>query len=308
MNELYNMEVTKKSYSSSANLGPGYDILSLGHMAFFDSVAIKENNTGKVRIISNSTPGEPDKNTAGLSVLKIMEDKGIKTGLDLTIKKGVPIGLGLGSSGASSSAAVRSVNELLNLGMGKDEMVYYSMYGEIAACGSPHPDNVSSGIYGGLTLISSISPVKVRKIDIDCNLKPVLVIPDASIKDKTRYARSIVPQSIKMQEHIIHTSRISTMLYGFMKGDRDAIREGMNDDIVEHSREALFPFYRNIKDKAIKRNAVSACISGAGPTMLIFTDDKTEKDEMFNDVKNIMEAYHTGYSIRETKILEGLDE
>ncbi|WP_276929085.1 homoserine kinase [Ferroplasma acidiphilum] len=308
MNESYYMEVTKKSYSSSANLGPGYDILSLGHKAFFDSVTVKHNNSNGVKIISNSTPEEPDKNTAGLSILKIMEDKGIKTGLDITIKKGVPIGLGLGSSGASSSAAVRSVNELLDLGMGKDEMVYYSMYGEIAACGSAHPDNVSSGIYGGLTLISSTSPVKVKKIDINCDFNLVLVIPDISMKNKTRYARSIVPQSIKMEEHIVHTSRISTMLYGFMKGDRDAIREGMNDDIVERSREAMFPFYRDIKEKVINRNAVSACISGAGPTMLIFTDDKTRKDEMLGDIKNVMGSYNTDYSIRETGILEGLDD
>ena len=190
MSEYYKMEVTKRSYSSSANLGPGYDILSMGHRAFFDSVTVKQNRDGKVKIISDSTPEYPEKNTAGLSVMKIMEDKEIKCGVELEIKKGVPIGLGLGSSGASSSAAVKAVNDLLKLDMGKDEMVYYSMYGEIAACGSAHPDNVSSGIYGGLTLISSSSPVKVRKISVNYNFKLLLIIPEANIKSKTQFARS----------------------------------------------------------------------------------------------------------------------
>ena len=67
--------------------------------------------------------------------MKIMEDKDIHEGIKVSIKKNVPIGLGLGSSGASSSAAVKAFNELFNLNMTKDEMVYYSMYGEIAACG-----------------------------------------------------------------------------------------------------------------------------------------------------------------------------
>ncbi|EQB73012.1 MAG: hypothetical protein AMDU4_FER2C00110G0012 [Ferroplasma sp. Type II] len=308
MSEYYKMEVTKRSYSSSANLGPGYDILSMGHRAFFDSVTVKQNGDGKVKIISDSTPEYPEKNTAGLSVMKILEDREIKCGIEMEIKKGVPIGLGLGSSGASSSAAVKAVNELLKLDMGKDEMVYYSMYGEIAACGSAHPDNVSSGIYGGLTLISSNSPVKVRKISVNYDFKLLLIIPEANIKSKTQYARSIVPKSITMDEHIVNSSRISTMLYGFMEGDRDAIREGMKDDIVERSREAMFPFYNNIKEKAMNRNAVSACISGAGPTILIFTDEKTRKDEMLNDIKNIMNSYNTGYAIRETEILEGYDE
>ncbi|WP_337860330.1 homoserine kinase [Ferroplasma sp.] len=308
MNEFIGMEVTKKSYSSSANLGPGYDILSMGHRAFFDTVSVNETNNGKIKIISDSTPEDPEKNTAGLSVMKLLEDKGIKCGLELKIKKGVPVGLGLGSSGASSSAAVKAVNELLNLGMDKNEMVYYSMYGEIAACGSAHPDNVSSGIYGGVTLISSISPVNVRKIDVNLNFQLLLVIPQQDMKDKTRYARSIVPDNIKMEEHVMHTARISTMIYGFMKGDRDAVREGMNDDIVEKSRSEMFPFYWKIKEKALNRNAISACISGAGPSMLIFTDAETEIEGIKGDVKQVMAPYGKDYMILETTILDGYDE
>lgn len=301
------MEVTKRSYSSSANLGPGYDILSMAHKAFFDAVSVNKTDNGKIKIISDSTPEEPKKNTAGLSILKLLEDKGIKCGLELKIKKGVPVGLGLGSSGASASAAVKAVNELMNLGMGMDEMVYYSMYGEIAACGSAHPDNVSSGIYGGLTLISSNSPVKVRKIELNLEAELLLVIPDQDKKEKTRYARSIVPDTIKMEEHVLHSSRISTMLYGFMKGDRDAVREGMNDDIVERSREAMFPFYRKIKENSLKRNAISACVSGAGPSILIFVDQHTAKKELINDIKDVMNLYGS-YNIKETTIQEGYDE
>ena len=298
------MEVTKRSYSSSANLGPGYDILSLAHMAFFDSVTLKKTGENSIKIISDSTPENPENNSAGLGVLKILEDKGINQGLELKITKGVPIGLGLGSSGASSSAAVKAVNELLGLDMSPDEMVYYSMYGEIAACGSAHPDNVSSGIYGGLTLISSTSPVKVRKIKINYDMKLILIIPEANIKKKTQQARSMVPANISMAEHVLHSSRISTMLYGFMNGDRDAIREGMMDDIVEKSRESMFPYYREIRDKAISGNAVSSCVSGAGPSILIFTDENTKKDKIISDVKRIMDSYELKYNIKETSILE----
>ena len=302
------MEVTKRSYSSSANLGPGYDILSLAHMAFFDSVTVKKIDEDGIKIISDSTPENPEYNSAGLGILKLLEDKDIDQGLELKITKGVPIGLGLGSSGASSSAAVKAVNELLGLNMSPDEMVYYSMYGEIAACGSAHPDNVSSGIYGGLTLISSTSPVKVRKIKINYDMKLILVIPHANIKKKTEQARSMVPANISMAEHVLHSSRISTMLYGFMNGDRDAIREGMMDDIVEKSRESMFPYYREIRKKAIAGNAVSCCVSGAGPSILIFTDGKTKKDEIISDVKGIMGYYNSKYTLMETLIMEDYND
>jgi homoserine kinase len=302
------MEVTKRSYSSSANLGPGYDILSLAHMAFFDSVTVKNTEKAGIKIISDSTPQNPENNSAGLGVLKILQDKDIREGLEIKITKGVPIGLGLGSSGASSSAAVKAVNELLELRMSPDEMVYYSMYGEIAACGSAHPDNVSSGIYGGLTLISSVSPVRVRRIKISYDMKLILIIPESNIMKKTQQARSMVPDKISMADHVLHASRISTMLYGFMNGDRDAIREGMMDDIVEKSRESLFPFYKDIRNKALDGNAISTCVSGAGPSVLIFTDENTKKDEILSNTDKIMDSYGLMYNIKETTILEDYND
>ncbi len=300
------MESEKISYSSSANLGPGYDILSLSHKAFFDKVKIEtSDNNEKIKIISDKIPLDPEKNTAGLSIMKIMEDKNINEKINIYIDKGIPIGLGLGSSGASSSAAVKAFNELFDLNLNNDEMVYYSMYGEIAAAGSAHPDNVSSGIYGGLTLISSNNPVKVKKIDINYDLKLLLIIPEIDIKNKTRYARSLVPENLNIKDHVKNSGYLATLIYGFIKGDRESIRYGMNDEIVEKARKIMFPYYDNIKEKAIKNNAVSACVSGAGPTILIFIDEYSNKNNILNDIKNIMYSFKTNYKIIETDIMEG---
>ena len=59
------MNVKKISYSSSANLGPGYDILSISHGAFYDEVSVENSDDKKIKIISDKTPENPDKNTAG---------------------------------------------------------------------------------------------------------------------------------------------------------------------------------------------------------------------------------------------------
>lgn len=300
------MESEKISYSSSANLGPGYDVLSLSHRAFFDKVKIEtSNNNEKIKIISDKIPLDPEKNTAGLSIMKIMEDKNINEKINIYIEKGIPIGLGLGSSGASSSAAVKAFNELFDLNLNNDEMVYYSMYGEIAAAGSAHPDNVSSGIYGGLTLISSNNPVRVKKIDINYNLKLLLIIPEINIKNKTMYARSLVPENLNIKDHVKNSGYLATLIYGFINGDRESIRYGMNDEIVEKARKIMFPYYDNIKEKAIKNNAVSACVSGAGPTILIFIDEYSNKNNILKDVENIMHLFKTNYKIIETDIMEG---
>lgn len=103
--------------SSTANLGPGFDVFGLGLDLFYDTVSISKLATknGKIKITlenNNKIPSIAEENSASLSVLKIAQKYKIKNDLDIRITKGVPIGLGLGSSAASSAAAVTAFIEL----------------------------------------------------------------------------------------------------------------------------------------------------------------------------------------------------
>ncbi|MEM4912163.1 MAG: homoserine kinase, partial [Metallosphaera sp.] len=115
------MECKKaRAYSSSANLGSGFDILSMAHTAFFDTVEIcvENKNSGDIVIESNSNiPLEPTKNSATYPIVRIMEERGIKASLRVKVIKGIPEGLGLGSSGASAAAAVMAFNNLFKLNL-----------------------------------------------------------------------------------------------------------------------------------------------------------------------------------------------
>ena len=55
----------------------------------------------------------PEKNVAGAALLALMEEVTEKIGFDLTIKKCIKPGSGLGSSAASSAGAVVAANHLL---------------------------------------------------------------------------------------------------------------------------------------------------------------------------------------------------
>jgi len=100
--------------SSTANLGPGFDVFGLALDAFYDEIIFtktsKSTTTNKpwhgIRILTtDDVPKEPQQNTAGL-VIKAMKQKfKIKSGIEIKIKKGVPAGFGMGSSAASAAAA-----------------------------------------------------------------------------------------------------------------------------------------------------------------------------------------------------------
>ena len=96
--------------SSTANLGPGYDVFGLGLDALEDTVRITK-ASGRTRRItirvsgekSMSIPSVTESNSAGLVIKKMSEDFDIHDDLNINIVKRVPAGFGIGSSAASAA-------------------------------------------------------------------------------------------------------------------------------------------------------------------------------------------------------------
>ncbi|MCL4341546.1 MAG: homoserine kinase [Candidatus Thermoplasmatota archaeon] len=291
-------KITVKAFSTSANLGPGYDILALAHNAFSDELTMETNTNspyGTIRIIANGVPLEVEKNSAGLSLVKLFHEYGIMESVTIRIKKRVPIGAGLGGSGCSSASSVVAANELFDLGISRDDQIRFAMEGEVASSGTAHPDNVAASIYGKLVSVNSLNPPRARNINIGMDLKILSIIPEIHISGKTGVARSLVPGQITMESHVHNTRNLSTLIAGFVSGERELIREGMNDSIVEPSRISMFPYYTQLKENAIANNAVGVCVSGAGPTILILYDDETNMEVIERGTRNIMNAYGLNY-------------
>lgn len=271
--------ISSIAYSSSANLGPGYDVLAVSHDSYYDRVTVTEEDRGsgpQIRVVSENTPQSAEKNTAGLSLINLLREKGISQKISVKIEKGIPYGLGLGSSGASSAAAIFAANTLFNLGLSMEEMTHYAMNGETAASGTPHADNVSASIFGGLVIVNSVNPIRVRRLKVSESLSFQIIIPQIVIPNKTRVAREMVPNNVEMGKVIQNSRNLSSLIAGLVTGDRDLVREGMNDCIVEYARAPMFPFYNEIKAIALKNGAAGVSISGAGPSILVVCDDLTD--------------------------------
>ncbi|HVX02713.1 MAG TPA: hypothetical protein VHA09_06130, partial [Nitrososphaera sp.] len=110
-----NKSCTAVAPSSTANLGPGYDVFGLALDALYDRVKVTRLTDGKkggaggtitIKMLSDSAiPSAPESNSAGIVVKKMAQDFSITDNLDIVVKKGVPAGYGMGSSAASAAAA-----------------------------------------------------------------------------------------------------------------------------------------------------------------------------------------------------------
>ncbi|ARM75150.1 homoserine kinase [Acidianus manzaensis] len=301
------MSVRVIAYSTSANLGSGFDILSLAHTAFKDEIIIEENKEkNKIEIESNDRiPLQIEKNSAGLAAKMLLQDKGIDRGIKIKIKKGIPFGLGLGSSGASAAASVLGINELFDLKLSKNDLVKYAMLGEQASSGSPHPDNVAASIFGGIVSVSSVSPVRVVEIPVNLDFNILLIVPEGQKEGKTKKAREMLPNQISLSKYVNNSRYLSSFLLGIIKGDKELVRMGLNDDIVEVAREPLFPYYKKIKEIALKNDAVGSCVSGAGPSILILYDNDTNLDKIKKEAYDVCSSYDVKCNFIEAKLAEG---
>ncbi|MHB1709193.1 MAG: homoserine kinase [Thermoplasmataceae archaeon] len=301
-------ECTAVSFSSSANLGPGFDSVAIAHTAFHDSVrvsAIAGTGRGEIEVECHVIPGQADSNTAGRAARAIYSELGIREGMRITIEKGIPEGLGLGSSGSSAAAAVKAIDSSLDLGLSNEDLVRFATEGEAASSGTPHSDNVAASIFGGLAFLGSTEPMKIHRFDISENLGILLIIPAIKTRQKTRAAREAVPKMITMGEHIVGSRRLSLLLQGLQSGDREIIRENMQDDVVERSRMHMFPFYEEIKKMSLENGAVGVSVSGAGPSIIEFTDRLTNTGRIVSGASAIFGSIQIEVSFSRCKAAGG---
>jgi homoserine kinase len=265
---------------STANLGPGFDVFGLALDAYYDEIQlIKE---GKEIIIesSGSIPLEPEKNSAGLVIKEMSKKFKIKSGLRIRIKKGVPAGFGMGSSAASAAAAAIAFNALFDLDLDQNTLIEFAGRGERASAGSIHYDNVSASVLGGFVIVRT-DPLDVIRIDPPKDLILCVAIPKITVpKKKTEVSRGVLPQQVKLSDHVKNLSNAAAITAGFIRKDVELIGHSIKDIIVEPARKHLIPGFDKVKINALRAGALGVTISGAGPSVISFTTKSADHNKI----------------------------
>jgi len=277
--------VTVRVPSSTANLGPGFDVFGLALDAFFDKIIITKKGKGIKIITSDSVPVNPKKNTAGVVVSELAKKFKIRSGLEIKIKKGVPAGFGVGSSAASAAAATVAMNRLFNLKLDNNSLVKFAGVGEKASAGSIHYDNVAASVLGGFVIVRA-DPLDVIRIEPPSDLVLCVAIPDLKVPaKKTKVSRSVVPKKIKMTDGIANLSNAAAIVAGFMKKDSILIGKSVRDVIVEPARQHMIPGFTQVKKNALAAGANGVTISGAGPSVIAFTSRSSNQKKICDAMK-----------------------
>lgn len=287
-------KITVRAPSSTANLGPGFDVFGLAIDAFYDEITLTKTKKGIKIITDDNIPTKPESNTAGLVVKNMREKFKIKEGIEIKIRKGVPAGFGMGSSAASAAATAVAFDKLFRLNLDGNSLVEFAGSGEKASAGSVHYDNVAASVLGGFVIVKT-NPLDVIRIDPPVNLRMCIAVPKLKVpKKKTKVSRGVIPKKIKLTDSIINLSNAAAIVAGFMNKDPEMIGNSIKDVIVEPARQHMIPGFNKVKQNAIKAGALGVTISGAGPSVIAFAKSTS-------DLKKICTAMSKGFASSGTK-------
>ncbi|HEX7293591.1 MAG TPA: homoserine kinase [Solirubrobacterales bacterium] len=245
--------------ASSANLGPGYDALAAA-MAMHLELEVEE--TGEFSF----DPGGLDVSTGrGNLIVRAFESLRPADGIAFRLRSEIPLARGLGSSSAAIVAGLFAADHLYELALTKEEMLARAT--EIEG----HPDNVAAAIYGGFVVCGTDddgAPTAAR-FDPPEGLEGIVVIPPDEVP--TRRAREAIPAQVPLGDAVANVSAAAMLVLGLRSSDLDLLARGLRDRIHQDRRRELYPRSMEIVDTARELGALGATISGAGPTVLVWT-------------------------------------
>jgi homoserine kinase len=185
--------------------------------------------------------------------------------VEITLRKGMPMSSGLGSSAASSVAAVYGVNLLAGAPFTPSELLPFTMQAEEVACGSAHADNVAPALLGGFVLIRSYEPLDIVKLPVPAGLSAAVVHPHTEIR--TADARRILRKELRLTDAVRQWGNLAALVAALYEGDLQLLSRSLQDVVAEPRRAVLIPGFGAVKAAAMAAGALGCSISGSGPSL-----------------------------------------
>lgn len=317
---------TIKTPCSSANIGPGFDVIGLALSIYLElKVTIDRSKTSSQEPLncrityegqgeeSGEVPLDPSANLitrVALYVLRCNGQRAFPVETHVHIKNPIPLGRGLGSSGAAVVAGVMLGKEVGGLDLSMDRLFDFCLMIE------RHPDNVGAALFGGFvgTYLKPLTPEDVARVEIPLSevlpapaggvdtgesppeppfgighhikfpwgkeIKAVAIIPEFQVP--TAKAREVLPTHYSRQDVTFNLQRIALLpvALGQSPPDPELIYLAMQDKLHQQYRSTLIPGLQDIvasMSPKTQPGLLGVCLSGAGPTILALATSNFEE-------------------------------
>jgi len=276
--------------ATSANCGPGFDCLGLA-CSFYNEVSYEITETGGFQLEVEGEGADYlmafGKNLAFSSFFHLWNQvtNGTRIGLKVKMINRIPMARGLGSSSATIVGGLMGASVLSGKNLSKEELLKHANILE------GHPDNVAPAIYGNFTVSFQdeegahslvLKPAKP--------LKFIAVVPDMQLK--TSVARQAIPKHVPHVDAVFNASRSALLVGSLLSGDYTSLGKALEDRLHQNYRAHLIPGLEEMFEVARQKGAYNGIISGAGSTVMAYTDPDSDLDGIGRAMTDVFNAHN----------------
>lgn len=273
--DLVGRRITVDVPATTANLGAGFDALAmaleLSTTIEVEAVAPDRRPAFHVEVNGEGEGQLPTgrRNRFISALIDGLEDTGLDAsgcGWHVRMDNRIPVTRGLGSSASATVAALVAADALLDGALGRERML------ELAARAEGHADNAAAAVYGGLCVVATVEgePRAIR-IDPPPDLLAALYVPDKHLS--TAAMRAALPRQVPFADAVHNVGAAALAVAALSEGRLELLAAGTVDRLHEPYRAAAYPELPELIEAALAAGAKGACLSGAGPTVIAFSDD-----------------------------------
>ena len=247
--------------ASSANLGPGFDVLALAldlyleveaHRSTQTSIAWGGTGVGEVPL--------DDSNMIVRGVREMLPDGSVR----LKVRNAIPIGRGFGSSAASIVAGL-----LIGARLGHERVTSEHLL-EHAFPLEGHGDNLAAAIFGGFCLVAPTgSGVTAHRLPWPAAWRAVFFVPNTV--SPTHEARRLVPARPERSDAVFNLARVGEWTLAVIRRDHRLLASAMEDRLHQPGRSRAYPYLNDAIAAAKSEGAWGAALSGAGGSVIAIT-------------------------------------
>jgi homoserine kinase len=255
--------------ASIGNLGPGFDTLGLAVSMYLTVTVRRRIDDGRGRLIARyERPRRPAENAITRAFTLNPFRTAAPASIEVDVSSDIPERAGLGSSAAAALAGLK-LRELVDGPSSNEEIL-------TTACRlEKHPDNASAAMYGGLTSssVAEDGTVMVARWHWPPSWKLVIATPQVQLT--TDVSRRAIPRSIPLADVVFGLQRLALLLHAVQTRDGSRLAAALADHVHQPYREPLVPVLRRVLEARLP-GTLGACLSGAGPSVVVIANGDTE--------------------------------
>lgn len=259
---------------SSANLGPGFDVLGMAVSVHADMGVVEPGDRDVAR-------GEPAPIVEGrhpaLVAFRAVGGRG-----DLWVRGSIPSGRGLGFSGAMRVGAVAlGLAERAGV-IGGELQPFILEHRHVilnhASGLEGHADNAAASLYGGVVAcIESGGEYAATRVPLASSVAstPRIVVWVPHEQTATAESRATLAAEVPRADAVFNMARVAQLVIALGSGDRAALDSAVQDRLHQDQRLKRVPMSRRALDAMHASGAAACWLSGSGPTVaaLVFPED-----------------------------------